>query len=57
MSLFRILLCVFLPPVAVIDRPIMVFLIVLLLTLLGLIPGIIGAIYFNTQEPTPANGG
>jgi uncharacterized membrane protein YqaE (UPF0057 family) len=57
MSLLRVLVCILLPPLAVLDRPIMVFLIVLLLTILGWIPGIIGAIYFNSQDPTPVNGG
>ena len=57
MSLLRVLLCIFLPPLAVIDRPIMVFLIVLLLTILGWIPGVIGAIYFNTQPSVTGNDG
>ena len=57
MSLLRVLLCIFLPPLAVIDRPVMVFLIVLLLTILGWIPGIIGAIYFNTQPSVTGNDG
>ncbi|MBG81553.1 MAG: YqaE/Pmp3 family membrane protein [Phycisphaerae bacterium] len=56
MSLLRVLVCILLPPLAVIDRPIMVFLIVLMLTLLGWIPGIIGAIYFNSQDAAPADG-
>ena len=57
MSLLRVLLCIFLPPLAVIDRPVMVFLIVLLLTILGWIPGVIGAIYFNTQPSVTGNDG
>ena len=44
MSLGRVLLCIFLPPLAVLDRGCGSILIVTLLTLAGWVPGVIGAI-------------
>ncbi|HHZ81727.1 MAG TPA: YqaE/Pmp3 family membrane protein [Flavobacteriales bacterium] len=44
MSFLRALVCIFLPPLAVIDKGCGSFLIVLALTLAGWIPGVIGAI-------------
>ena len=43
MSLVRAILCVVLPPVAVLDRGWGYFLVVLVLTCLGWIPGILAA--------------
>ncbi len=52
MSLLRALLCIFLPPLAVLDRGCGSVLLVLVLTLLGWVPGIIGAIVICTRtEP------
>jgi uncharacterized membrane protein YqaE (UPF0057 family) len=44
MSLGRVLLCIFLPPLAVLDRGCGSILLVSLLTLVGWVPGVIGAI-------------
>ena len=48
MNIFRAIFCILLPPVAVIDKGVPVFLIVCILTILGWIPGIIGAIIFDS---------
>ena len=50
MSIWRILAAILLPPLAVIDKGCGPILIVLVLTLLGWIPGIIGALIFCTRE-------
>ena len=44
MSIFRVLLAIFFPPLAVIDRGCGSVLIVLILTLCGWVPGVIGAL-------------
>lgn len=44
MSLLRVLLAIFFPPLAVIDRGCGSVLIVFLLTLCGWVPGVIGAL-------------
>lgn len=44
MSLLRVLLAIFFPPLAVIDRGCGSVLIVFLLTLAGWVPGVIGAL-------------
>ena len=44
MSLLRALLCIFLPPLAVLDKGCGSILIVLVLTLFGWIPGMIAAL-------------
>jgi uncharacterized membrane protein YqaE (UPF0057 family) len=44
MSLFRVLFAVIFPPLAVVDKGCGSFLIVFILTCLGWIPGIIGAL-------------
>ena len=44
MSLFRVLLAIFFPPLAVIDRGCGSVIIVFLLTLCGWVPGVIGAL-------------
>ena len=44
MSLLRVLLAIFFPPLAVIDRGCGSILIVFLLTLCGWVPGVIGAL-------------
>ncbi len=43
MGLLRAILCVLLPPLAVADKGCGSFLIVLILTIIGWVPGIIGA--------------
>lgn len=44
MSLLRVLLAIFFPPLAVIDRGCGSVIIVLLLTICGWVPGVIGAL-------------
>ncbi|MEL6122356.1 MAG: YqaE/Pmp3 family membrane protein [Bacteroidota bacterium] len=50
MSLPRALICIFLPPIAVIDKGCGSFLLVLLLTLCGWVPGVIGAMIITTRS-------
>lgn len=51
MSLFRVLLAIFFPPLAVIDRGCGSVLIVLILTGCGWVPGVIGAlVILNKNE-------
>jgi uncharacterized membrane protein YqaE (UPF0057 family) len=50
MSLIRVLLAIFFPPLAVIDRGCGSVLIVLLLTLCGWVPGVIGALVILNKE-------
>lgn len=47
MGCFRAIICVIFPPLAVIDRGCGTFLIVLLLTAAGWIPGVIAALLLN----------
>ncbi len=51
MSVLRAILCILLPPLAVYDKGCGSILLVLVLTLLGWIPGIIGALIICTREP------
>ena len=54
MSLFRVLLSIIFPPLAVVDKGCGSFLIVLILTCAGWIPGVIGALVIlnkDTSEP------
>ena len=53
MSLGRVLLCIFFPPLAVLDKGCGSVLMVLLLTLLGWIPGTIGALVICNQPRAP----
>ena len=50
MSLIRVLLAIFFPPLAVIDRGCGSVLIVLLLTICGWVPGVIGALVILNKE-------
>ena len=51
MSLIRVLLAIFFPPLAVLDRGCGSVLIIFLLTLAGWIPGVIGAlVILNTPD-------
>jgi len=49
MSLLRALLCIFLPPLAVLDKGCGSILIVALLTLAGWVPGVIAALIICTR--------
>lgn len=56
MSLLRVLICIIFPPLAVIDKGCGSVLIVLLLTLCGWIPGVIGALVIcNNVHDEPQN--
>jgi uncharacterized membrane protein YqaE (UPF0057 family) len=52
MPIWRIIVCVLLPPLAVADKGLNSFLIVLILTILGWLPGVVGAIIIcnNTKR-------
>ena len=50
MGCIRILLCVFLPPLAVLDKGCGAILLTTLLTLVGWVPGMLAAIFFCTRE-------
>lgn len=49
MSIWRVILCIIFPPLAVYDKGCGSFLIVFLLTLAGWIPGVIGALIINNK--------
>jgi len=53
MSLFRVLLSIIFPPLAVLDKGCGSVLIVLLLTIAGWIPGVIGALVILNKEQKP----
>jgi uncharacterized membrane protein YqaE (UPF0057 family) len=50
MGLLRAIVCVLLPPLAVLDRGCGAILITTLLTLAGWVPGIIAAVIFNLNR-------
>lgn len=50
MGLIRALICLFLPPLAVVDKGCGSFLIVCVMTLAGWIPGVIAALIVCTQD-------
>lgn len=50
MSLLRAILCILLPPLAVLDKGCGTILIVTVLTLVGWVPGVIAAIIFCTRK-------
>jgi uncharacterized membrane protein YqaE (UPF0057 family) len=50
MSLLRVLLAIIFPPLAVVDKGCGSFLIVFILTCLGWIPGVIGALIILNKE-------
>ena len=50
MSLFRVVIAIILPPLAVLDKGCGAILIVTLLTLAGWVPGVLGAILFSTHS-------
>ncbi|MGC9316642.1 MAG: YqaE/Pmp3 family membrane protein [Armatimonadota bacterium] len=49
MSFGRAVLCLIFPPLAVIDRGCGTVLIVLALSLVGWVPGVLAALYINTE--------
>jgi len=49
MSCMRVLVCVFFPPLAVIDRGCGSILLVTILTLVGWVPGVLGALIINSR--------
>jgi len=50
MSLLRVLLCIFFPPLAVVDQGCGSVLIVFLLTLAGWVPGVIAALVILNKQ-------
>ncbi len=49
MGIFRVLVCIIFPPLAVVDKGCGSFVIVFILTCLGWIPGVIGALIINNN--------
>jgi uncharacterized membrane protein YqaE (UPF0057 family) len=49
MGIFRVILCIIFPPLAVIDKGCGSFIIVFVLTCLGWIPGVIAALIINNN--------
>ncbi len=49
MSCLRVLVCIIFPPLAVIDRGLGSFLITLILTTLGWVPGVLAALIINAN--------
>ena len=50
MGLPRAIICLFLPPLAVVDKGCGTFLIVVVLTFVGWVPGVIGALVVCSQN-------
>ncbi len=50
MSCVRVLLCIILPPLAVLDKGCGSVVIVTILTLIGWVPGVIGALVVNSRS-------
>jgi len=50
MSIWRVLVCILFPPLAVVDKGCGSFLIIFLLTLCGWVPGVIGALIINNRK-------
>ena len=51
MGIIRVLVCLFLPPLAVLDKGCGSFLLVLLLSLAGWVPGVLAALFICGQSP------
>lgn len=49
MSLLRVILCILLPPLAVLDKGCGALVLTIVLTCVGWVPGVIAAILFNTR--------
>ena len=56
MSCGRVLLCILLPPLAVLDQGCGSIIIVTLLTIAGWVPGAIGALVICNRQFTPPHG-
>ena len=52
MSLGRVLLCLIFPPLAVLDKGCGSLLLVIILTLIGWVPGVIAALIICNQPPS-----
>ena len=50
MGIFRVLICLFLPPLAVLDKGLGAIVMTTVLTIAGWIPGVLAAIFFSTQR-------
>ena len=50
MSIWRVILCIIFPPLAIIDKGCGSFIIVFLLTLCGWVPGVIAALIINNKK-------
>jgi len=50
MGIFRVILCIIFPPLAVIDKGCGAFMIVLVLTCVGWVPGVIGSLVICYQR-------
>ena len=50
MSCWRVVLCVIFPPLAVIDKGCGSIILVTILTIVGWVPGVIGALIINTRD-------
>jgi uncharacterized membrane protein YqaE (UPF0057 family) len=49
MSIWRVILCIIFPPLAVVDKGCGSFVIVFILTLIGWVPGVIAALIINNK--------
>ena len=49
MGCLRVLICIFLPPLAVLDKGLGAVVMTTLLTCIGWVPGVLAAIFFSTQ--------
>jgi uncharacterized membrane protein YqaE (UPF0057 family) len=50
MSIWRVIICIIFPPLAVLDKGCGAILITTILTLIGWVPGVIAAIIFNHEQ-------
>lgn len=50
MGILRAILCIILPPLAVLDKGCGAILLVTILTIIGWVPGVIAAIVFNVKD-------
>mgnify|MGYP002344358171 FL=1 len=50
MSIWRVILCIIFPPLAIVDKGCGSFIIVFLLTLCGWVPGVIAALIINNKR-------
>ncbi|MBP6260686.1 MAG: YqaE/Pmp3 family membrane protein [Paludibacter sp.] len=50
MSIWRVILCIIFPPLAIVDKGCGSFIIVFLLTLCGWVPGVIAALIINNKK-------